>query len=160
MFEVFVWIKNHQRVSDMVTYKVVIRLSGLWINNLFPFLSLKPTYRTPSHDFHVNDTGATWVKFHGISSTIGNVTTTPAAATARKSGADADTNTKQIIRQIRFTNPEEIGHFYWRRSGRHKGPEIAVSLGVFASNKVWISFTICKFWQTGNEARGSCLVTC
>ena len=46
----------------------------------------------------------------GISSTIGPVTTT--AATARKSGADADTNTKQIIRQIRFTNPEEIGHFY------------------------------------------------
>ena len=101
-----------ESVTWMVTYKVVIRLSGLWINNLFPFLSLKPTYRTPSHDFHVNDTGATWVKFHGISSTIGNVTTTPAAATARKSGADADTNTKQIIRQIRFTNPEEIGHFY------------------------------------------------
>ena len=36
--------------------------------------------------------------------------------TALKSGADADTNTKQIIRQIRFTNLEEIGHFHSGRS--------------------------------------------
>ena len=66
----------------------------------------------------IANTGATWVKFHGLSSTIGNVTTTPATATARKSGADADTNTKQIIRQIRFTNLEEIGHFHSGRSVR------------------------------------------